>query len=225
MKRENVINCDNIVPGDVIVGFASFGKASYETKYNSGIGSNGLTAARHLLLSKYYAEKYPETYSPTIDLSKVYCGKYRFEDKLPDSDMTVGDAILSPTRTYAPIVREILEKHRADIHGIIHCTGGGQVKCRNFGVGVHYIKDNLFPTPTLFKLIAENDDISEREMYQVFNMGHRLEMYCPAEAAADLIAISEALGVEARIIGRVEKSDAGVNRVTIKAPTGSVFEY
>ena len=225
LKRENVINCDNIAPGDVIVGFASFGKASYETKYNSGIGSNGLTAARHLLLSKYYAEKYPETYSPTIDLSKVYCGKYRFEDKLPDSDMTVGDAILSPTRTYAPVVRAILEKHRKDIHGIIHCTGGGQVKCRNFGVGVHYIKDNLFPTPTLFKLIAENDDISDREMYQVFNMGHRLEMYCPAEVAADLIAISESLGVDARIVGRVEKAEEGINRVTIKTPDGSVFEY
>ncbi|MBE6612634.1 MAG: phosphoribosylformylglycinamidine cyclo-ligase, partial [Ruminococcaceae bacterium] len=174
MKRSDVIDCDNIKPGDVIVGLASFGKAAYEKAYNAGMGSNGLTAARHLMLSHEYAAKYPETYSNTIDESKVYCGSYGVNDILPGTDVTVVDAVLSPTRTYAPIIKEILDTKREAVHGMIHCTGGGQAKCKNFGNGIHYIKDNLFDTPPLFREIRKNADIGDREMYQVFNMGHRM---------------------------------------------------
>ncbi len=227
MKRADVIDCDNIAPGDVIVGFASFGKATYESKYNSGIGSNGLTAARHLLLNHDYAEKYPESFSPTIDSAKAYSGAYRITDLLPADAglpaMAAGDALLSPTRTYAPIVRDILAAGRSRIHGIIHCTGGGQLKCRGFGRGLHYIKDNLFDTPPLFRAIAENGAIGSREMYSVFNMGHRLEMYCAPEYAPELIAAAAKYGVGAKIVGRVEPSE-GENRVTI-SHNGELFEY
>jgi len=226
LPRRDVINCDNISAGDVIVGFSSYGKAAYESRYNAGMGSNGLTAARHLLLSKYYAEKYPETYSPTIDPSKVYCGKFRFEDSLPGSPVSVGDAMLSPTRTYAPIIRELLSTMRSELHGIIHCTGGGQVKCRNFGSGLRYVKDNLIEIPPLFRAIAENGDISAREMYQTFNMGQRLEIFCSAESAAKIIAVSEKFGVQAQITGRVERSESSVNTVSIKdSLSGNTFEY
>ncbi len=223
IPRKDVINCDNIKAGDVIVGLSSTGKASYETRYNAGMGSNGLTAARHLLLCDYYADKYPETYSPTIDRSKVYCGKYRIEDILPGTEVSVGDAILSPTRTYAPIIRDILTEKREAVHGMIHCTGGGQVKCRNFGINMHYIKDNLFDVPPLFAAIAENGDISEREMYQDFNMGHRMEIYCSEEDAAFMIECAAKYNVEAKIIGHTEASPEG-NRVTVKA-NGNIFEY
>jgi len=223
IPRSDVINCDNIKAGDVIVGLSSTGKASYETRYNAGMGSNGLTAARHLLLCDYYAEKYPETYSPTNDRSKVYCGKYRIEDILPGTEVTVGDAILSPTRTYAPIIRDILTQKREAVHGMIHCTGGGQVKCRNFGINMHYIKDNLFEVPPLFAAIAENGDISEREMYQDFNMGHRMEIYCSEEDAALMIKAAAKYNVDAKIIGYTEASPDG-NRVTVKA-NGKTFEY
>lgn len=227
MRRSDVIDCGNIRPGDVIVGFSSSGQASYEDKPNSGIGSNGLTAARHLLLSKYYAEKYPETYSNTIDPSKVYGGKYRIMDKLPAGagvpEMTVGDALLSPTRTYAPIVRDILAEGRSRIHGIIHCTGGGQLKCRAFGRGLHYVKDNLFDTPPLFLAIAESGAISPREMFSVFNMGHRLEIYCEEKDAPSLIAAAARYGVAAKIVGYVERTE-GENRVTIKKD-GKTYEY
>ncbi len=224
MRRSDIINCDNISAGDVIVGLASFGQATYEDRYNAGMGSNGLTAARHLLLSKYYADKYPESYSNTIDRSKVYCGKYRLEDILPGSDITVGDAMLSPTRTYAPIIRELLDGDRSLIHGIIHCTGGGQAKCKNFGLGLHYIKDDLFDVPPLFAAIGENGDIGEREMYQVFNMGHRMELYVSPETAEKVIAAAEKYRVGAKIVGRVEKSEDGSNHVTIKT-NGNTFEY
>ncbi|MCL2516986.1 MAG: AIR synthase-related protein [Oscillospiraceae bacterium] len=220
MKRSDVINCDNISAGDVIVGFSSFGQASYEDKYNAGMGSNGLTAARHLLLSKYYADKYPETYSNTIDKSKVYCGKYRLEDTLLGTNMSVGDAILSPTRTYAPIIKEILYTNSEKVHGLIHCTGGGQVKCRNFGNGLHYIKDNLFEIPPLFRAIYESGEISEREMYQTFNMSHRLELFCEPQYADGFIATAKKYNVEAKVVGRVEKSDSDVNTLTI-----GNFEY
>lgn len=227
MKRDDVIDCGNIQSGDVIVGFSSSGQATYESKPNSGIGSNGLTAARHLMLSKYYAEKYPETFSNTIDLSKAYSGKYRIDDKLPAGagvpEMTVGDALLSPTRTYAPIVRDILAEGRKRIHGIIHCTGGGQLKCRAFGRGLHYVKNNLFETPPLFSAIAESGAISPREMFSVFNMGHRLEMYCAEEHAQSLIAAAAKYGVKAQIVGYVEATE-GENRVTI-IKDGKTFEY
>ncbi len=224
MKRSDVIDCDNIKAGDVIVGFASFGQAVYEDKYNAGMGSNGLTAARHLLLAHEYASKYPETYSNTIPEAQVYCGKYKFTDKLPGTDVCVGDAILSPTRTYAPIVKDILESDRDAVHGMVHCTGGGQVKCKNFGKGLHYIKDNLFDTPPLFKAIAENSDVGKAEMYRIFNMGHRLEIYTTPDKADAMIKAAEKYGVEARIVGRVEKSDSDMNKVTIKQ-YGEEFNY
>lgn len=222
MKRENVLDCSNIKPGDVIVGLASFGKAAYEDKYNAGMGSNGLTAARHLLLCSEYADRYPETYSSTIDKSMVYSGKYRFGDKLPGTDVCVGDAILSPTRTYAPIIKKLLGSK--ELHAMVHCTGGGQVKCRSFGNGLHYIKDNLFDTPPLFRAIGESGQIEEREMYQVFNMGHRMELYCSEEFANKAIEAAAAFGVEGRVVGRVEKSADGNNRVSIISGTNR-FEY
>ncbi len=224
LKRSDVIDCDNIKPGDVIVGLSSYGKATYEKSYNAGMGSNGLTAARHLLLSHEYAAKYPETFSNTIDDSKVYCGKYKIDDILPGTNVTVVDAILSPTRTYAPIIKEILDKNRKAVHGMIHCTGGGQAKCRNFGIGIHYVKDNLFDVPPLFAAIAENSDISEREMYQDFNMGHRMEIYCDAADARFMIDIAKKFGVDAKIVGHTEKSADEYNHVTIKA-NGKTFEY
>ena len=224
LKRSDVINCDNIKPGDVIVGLCSYGQATYEDRYNAGMGSNGLTGARHLLLCDYYRDRYPESYSNTIDSSKAYCGKFRLEDPLPGSPVNVGDAMLSPTRTYAPIIREILSENRSDVHGIIHCTGGGQVKCRNFGLGLHYIKDNLFEIPPLFAAIAENGDIGMKEMYQVFNMGHRMELYCAPEMAEKFIAISKKYGVDAQIVGRVEASEDNVNHVTIKTKDNT-FNY
>lgn len=222
MRRRDVIDCSAIRPGDVIVGLASFGQAVYEDRYNAGMGSNGLTGARHLLLCSDYAEKYPETYSSTIDRAMVYSGKYRLEDRLPGAEVSVGDAILSPTRTYAPIVGRLLG--RAGLHAMIHCTGGGQVKCRSFGRGIHYIKDNLFPTPPLFAAIAQSGQIAPREMYQVFNMGHRMELYCTEEFAKFAIETAESFGVAARIVGRTEASPDGKNRVTIKTPDGQ-FEY
>lgn len=207
MKREDVINASQIQPGHVIVGLASSGKSIYEEKYNSGISSNGLTAARHMLLCKKYLEKYPESLSETIPEEKAYCGKYMLSDTLPDTDMTVGEAILSPTRTYLPILSAILPKFRSRISGIIHCTGGGQVKCRDFGHGVRYVKDNLFELPPIFRAIYESGEIPMKEMYQVFNCGHRMEIYCDPEIASELIAISAGLGVDARIVGRVEASE------------------
>ncbi len=224
LKRSDVIDCDNIKAGDVIIGLSSFGKANYEKAYNAGMGSNGLTAARHLLLSHDYAEKYPETYSNTIDISKVYCGSYGVNDILPGTDVSVVDAILSPTRTYAPIIKKILSEKRNSVHGMIHCTGGGQAKCKNFGVGIHYIKDNLFDTPPLFEAIRKNADIGEREMYQVFNMGHRMEIYCSPEDAEYMIKTAKEFGVDAKQVGYCEASGDGVNKVTIK-DRGNVFEY
>jgi len=224
MKRSDVIDCNNIKAGDVIVGLSSYGQANYEKKYNAGMGSNGLTAARHLLLSKYYAEKYPETYSPTIAYEKVYCGKYRLEDKLPGADVNVGDAILSPTRTYAPVLKK-LHDDKAVMHGIIHCTGGGQVKCRGFGEGLHYVKDDMFEIPPLFMAIAEGGEISPAEMYQTFNMGHRLEIFCPESEAQKIIDTAKSFGVDAKRIGYVEASD-GANTVTVfDRMTGTNIKY
>ena len=224
LKRSDVIDCDNIKPGDVIVGLASYGKANYEKAYNAGMGSNGLTAARHLMLSHEYAAKYPETYSNTIDKSKVYCGEYGVNDILPGTDVSVVDAILSPTRTYAPIIKTILDKNRSAVHGMIHCTGGGQAKCKNFGCAIHYIKDDLVPRPPLFAAIKKNADIGEREMYQVFNMGHRMEIYCSKDDAQFMIDTSKSFGVDAKIVGRCEASADGKNHVTIK-DNGNTFEY
>jgi phosphoribosylformylglycinamidine cyclo-ligase len=217
LKRESVVDCGNIKPGDAIVGLASFGQAVYESEYNSGMGSNGLTAARHILLSGIYKDKYPETFSSTIERNLVYGGKYKTDDILPGTNLTIGRALLSPTRTYAPIVKEVLNEHFLNVRGIIHCTGGGQIKCKNFGKNLHYIKNNLFETPPLFKLIRESGLISEKEMYQDFNMGHRLEIYCDEKIASNIVEIAGKYKVEAKIIGRVQKLEQsyGENRVTI----------
>ena len=216
MKRSDVIDCRNIKPGDVIVGISSTGKSTYEKLENSGIGSNGLTAARHEVLSHYYADKYPEAYSATIPKANVFRGKYRLEDRL-NQNLTVGQALLSPTRTYAPILQKLFETvKREDIHGIVHCTGGGQQKCRNFGSNIHYIKDNLFPTPDLFQMIEDLKYMEPKEMYKVFNMGHLLEVFCDAKTADKVIAASKAFGVEAKIVGRCEKSNENKNKVTIQ---------
>ncbi len=223
MKRDDVIDCDRIAAGDVIVGLSSCGQAKYEKRYNAGMGSNGLTAARHLMLSKYYAEKYPETYSPTIAYDKVYCGKYRLEDRLPGTPVSVGDAILSPTRTYAPILKRLHDEGTV-MHGIVHCTGGGQVKCRGFGRGLRYVKDDLFDVPPLFLAIAEEGEMTADEMYRTFNMGHRMEIFCPEEEAAHIIAVSGSFGVEAKRIGYVEKAES--NAVVIRdRMTGKTLEY
>ena len=224
-KRDNIINAANIKPGDIIVGLASFGQATYESSYNSGMSSNGLTAARHMLLSKYYFENYKESFSDTIGEDKAYCGKFRLTDKLPGSEQTVGEAILSPTRTFMPVIKAVLEKYRSGIDGIIHCTGGGQAKCRDFGNNVRYVKDNLFELPPLFKAIYESGEIPMKEMFQVFNCGHRIEFYCDTEeTAAGIMEIASSFNIESRIVGHVEQSNGNNNEVIIKYQ-GEEFVY
>ncbi len=224
-KRDNIINAANIKPGDIIVGLASFGQATYESSYNSGMSSNGLTAARHMLLSKYYFENYKESFSDTIGEDKAYCGKFRLTDKLPGSEQTVGEAILSPTRTFMPVIKAVLEKYRSGIDGIIHCTGGGQAKCRDFGNNVRYVKDNLFELPPLFKAIYESGEIPMKEMFQVFNCGHRIEFYCDSEeTAAGIMEIASSFNIESRIVGHVEQSNGNNNEVIIKYQ-GEEFVY
>lgn len=217
-RRENIINAANIQPGDIIVGLASFGQATYEDSYNSGMSSNGLTAARHMLLSKHYYENYKESFSDTLGDDKAYCGKFRLTDKLPGSEQTVGEAILSPTRTYLPVIKRVLDNYRGSINGIIHCTGGGLAKCRDFGKGLRYVKDNLFELPPLFKAIYESGEIPMKEMFQVFNCGQRLEFYCSSEeVAAGIIAIASGFNIDAHIEGHVEASSNGdENEVLIK---------
>lgn len=224
-KRDNIINAANIKPGDIIVGLASFGQATYESSYNSGMSSNGLTAARHMLLSKYYFENYKESFSDTIGEDKAYCGKFRLTDKLPGSEQTVGEAILSPTRTFMPVIKAVLEKYRSGIDGIIHCTGGGQAKCRDFGNNVRYVKDNLFELPPLFKAIYESGEIPMKEMFQVFNCGHRIEFYCDSEeTAAGIMEIASSFNIESMIVGHVEQSNGNNNEVIIKYQ-GEEFVY
>ena len=223
MKRKDVIDNANIQPGDVIVGLASFGQAKYEKSYNGGMGSNGLTSARHDVFAKYLAEKYPESFDAAVPYELVYSGQTKLTDTVADSPIDAGKLVLSPTRTYAPIIKAILEKYTAkDIHGMVHCSGGAQTKVLHFVDNVHVIKDNLFPVPPLFKLIQENSKTDWKEMYQVFNCGHRMELYVPEEIADDIISISESFGVEARIVGRVEASEN--KKLTIQSEFG-VFEY
>jgi len=226
VPRAAVRDFSRVEPGDVIVGLSSTGKASYEDDENSGIGSNGLTLARHALLAHSYAARFPESFSETIALDKVYCGKYQLGDTLPGTKKTVAWGLLSPTRTYLPIVRSLLASDlAAQISGILHCSGGGQTKCRGFGRGLHYIKDSLFPTPPLFGAIQESAGIPWREMYQVFNMGHRLELYARPSAAPAIIEASRKLGVDAKIVGRIEQNaDRATNRVTVSA-RGESYEY
>ncbi|MFY8008174.1 MAG: AIR synthase related protein [Flavobacterium sp.] len=223
MKRSDVIDNANIQPGDVIVGLASFGQAKYEKSYNGGMGSNGLTSARHDVFAKYLAEKYPESFDAAVPYELVYSGQTKLTDTVQDSPIDAGKLVLSPTRTYAPIIKAILSNYTSnDIHGMVHCSGGAQTKVLHFVDNVHVIKDNLFPVPPLFKLIQENSKTDWKEMYQVFNCGHRMELYVPQEIANDIIAISESFGVEARIVGRVEASEN--KKLTIKSEFG-VFEY
>ena len=214
MKRADVITNENIAAGQVIVGLASFGQASYETEYNGGMGSNGLTSARHDVFSNYLASKYPESFDNSIHSSLVYAGSKKLTQGINDTNVDAGKLVLSPTRTYAPILAEMMKKFRSQIGGIIHCSGGGQTKVLHFVDELHIIKDQLFDIPPLFQMIQQESGTDLNEMFQVFNMGHRMELYVPQEIAEDLIAISKSFSVDAKIIGRVEKSD--VKRLTIR---------
>lgn len=222
MKRSDVINNANIAAGDVIVGLASFGQASYETEYNGGMGSNGLTSARHDVFAKYLAGKYPESYDAAVPEELVYSGALKLTDPVEGSPLDAGKLVLSPTRTYAPVIKAVLDKMRPDIHGMVHCSGGAQTKVMHFVEGKHVIKDNLFPIPPLFATIREQSGTDWQEMYKVFNMGHRMEIYLAPEHAREVIDIAASFGIEARIVGRVEASDT--NRLTIITPQGT-FEY
>ncbi len=222
MKRDQVIDNANIKDGDVIVGLSSFGQASYETEYNGGMGSNGLTSARHDVFDNYLASKYPESYDAAVPSDLVYSGNVKLTEAIEGVSIDAGKLVLSPTRTYAPIIIKMLEKYRQSIHGMVHCSGGAQTKILHFVENLHIIKDNLFEVPPLFKLIQEQSKTNWKEMYQVFNCGHRMELYVPAEIAEDLIDISESFGVDAQIVGRVEKSES--KKLSIKGPNGN-FEY
>lgn len=221
MKREQVIT-NAIEPGDVIVGLASFGKASYETEYNGGMGSNGLTSARHDVFSSIYREKYPEAYDPAVPTELVFSGTKELTDAVPGSSLNAGKLVLSPTRTYAPIVNDVLREHRHRIHGMIHCSGGAQTKVLHFIDQLRVIKDDLFEVPPLFKMIREESGTDWKEMYQVFNMGHRFEFYVPEEIADDILEISDQYNVQAKVVGRVEKSDH--KEVVLRSKNGE-FTY
>lgn len=221
MKRDQVISNHNIKDGNVIVGLASSGQASYETEYNGGMGSNGLTSARHDVFHKYVAEKYPESYDPAVPYELIFSGSCKLTDEIQvetGERVTAGKLVLSPTRTYAPVIKSILDKYRKQIDGMVHCSGGAQTKVLHFVDEVHIIKDNLFPIPTLFNLIQEQSQTPWEEMYKVFNMGHRMELYVPQEIAESIINISESFGIPAQIIGRVEKSES--KKVTIRSEFG-----
>ena len=222
MKKDDVITNKNIQAGDVIVGLSSSGQASYEKEYNGGMGSNGLTSARHDVFEKYLKEKYPESFDPSVPDDLVYSGGYKLTQEVKDSPIDAGKLVLSPTRTYAPIIQKILQSHRGDIHGMVHCSGGAQTKVLHFIDNLHVIKDNMFPVPPLFKTIHEESGTDWAEMYKVFNMGHRMELYVPEHIAAEIIAISESFNVDAQIVGRVESSDS--KRLTISSEFGT-FEY
>jgi phosphoribosylformylglycinamidine cyclo-ligase len=225
MKRADIIDNSNIEEGNVIVGLSASGKASYEEEYNGGMGSNGLTSARHDIFSKLYAEKYPESYDNAIDSKVVYCGSCKLEDKIKIDEslsITAGKLVLSPTRTYAPIIKKILEKYRKQINGMVHCSGGGQTKILHFlNESLSVTKDNLFDVPPLFKLIHNESQTAWQEMYKVFNMGHRMELYVPLKIAADIIAISKSFNVDAKIIGKVQKREGSGARLTIKSEYGT----
>ena len=222
MKKEDVIDNANIQVGDVIVGLASYGQATYEKEYNGGMGSNGLTSARHDVFNKSVAEKYPETYDNKVPENLVYSGSKKLTDKVEGVAIDAGKLVLSPTRTYAPIIKKVLEKYRKQIHGMVHCSGGAQTKILHFVDDLHIIKDNLFETPPLFQLIKEQSGTSWEEMYKVFNMGHRMELYVPQTVADEIIAISKTFNVDAKIIGKVESK--GEKKLTIKSAYGE-FVY
>lgn len=208
MKRADVIDNANIKAGCCIVGLSSFGQAKYESQYNGGMGSNGLTSARHDVFNNYLSSLYPDSFDSGVPKDLVYTGKYKLTDKVPGVDLNMGQLVLSPTRTYAPIIKTILSQYRENLYGMVHCSGGGQTKVLHFVDDIHVIKDNLFETPILFKTIQEESQTSWREMFSVFNMGHRMEIYVDPSVAGDIIKISQEYGVDAQIIGRVEPSDS-----------------
>ena len=222
LRRDEVIDNANITEGDVVVGLASFGRANYEHSYNGGMGSNGLTSARHDVFNKSLGEKYPESFDPGTDADFIYTGSHNLTDSVEGTPLDAGRLVLSPTRTYAPIIQEFLKNWRSEVHGMVHCSGGAQTKVLHFVKNVHIIKDNLFPTPPLFTTIQSSSGTTWEEMYKVFNMGHRLEVYTSKEGAKALIEVSKSFGVDAQIIGRCESSDSG--KVTIEGAHG-VFEY
>ncbi len=222
MKKSDVIDNSKIQDGDVIVGLSSSGNSTYETEYNGGMGSNGLTSARHDVFSNVLASKYPESFDSSVPSELVYSGSKSLTDRIEGSPIDAGKLVLSPTRTYAPIIKEVLDKHRSQIHGMVHCSGGAQTKVLHFVKDVHVIKDNMFPVPPLFKLIHEQSGTDWKEMYKVFNMGHRMEIYVPQEIAESIIYISKKFNVDAQIVGRVESSET--KRLTIKSEFGE-FNY
>lgn len=223
IRRDKVIDNAHIKPGDVIVGLASFGQATYEKSYNGGMGSNGLTSARHDVFHNYLAQKYPESFDASVPADLVYSGNVKLTDEVKGAPIDAGKLVLSPTRTYAPVIKKILDTYSPEqIHGMVHCSGGAQTKVLHFVDNVHVIKDNLFPIPPLFRLIQEQSKTDWKEMYQVFNCGHRMEIYVPQEIANEIIAISESFNIEAQIVGRVEASEN--KKLTIKSEFGT-FEY
>ena len=222
MKREDVISADKISAGNVIIGLSSTGQATYETEYNGGMGSNGLTSARHDVFGNYLAEKYPESFDPEVPKELVYSGKLKLTQEIEGLGIDAGKLVLSPTRTYAPVIRKVLEKFRGEITGMIHCSGGAQTKVMHFVDNVHVIKDNMFPVPPLFRIIKEQSKTDWKEMYKVFNMGHRFEIYTRPEIADDIISISKSFNIDAQIVGRVEPF--GGKKLTIKTDKG-IYEY
>tara|TARA_B100000401_G_scaffold395759_1_gene304891 strand:- start:1138 stop:2307 length:1170 start_codon:yes stop_codon:yes gene_type:complete len=222
MKRSEVISNETIKAGDVIVGMASHGQSKYESEYNGGMGSNGLTSARHDVFGKYLAKKFPESYDPGVPADLVYSGSKTLTEEIEGTGLTAGKLVLSPTRTYAPIIKKVLDEYRGVIHGMVHCSGGAQTKVMHFVEGVHVIKDNFFSIPPLFKMIQEESGTEWKEMYKVFNMGHRMEVYLPEEHAKGIIDVSKSFGVDAQIVGRVEAAKS--NKLTLKSEFGT-FEY
>ena len=222
MKRSDVISNHKIQAGDCIIGLSSYGQASYENTYNSGMGSNGLTSARHDVFNYQLAKEFPESFDPNVPNELVYSGGKLLEDEVANLPLDAGKLVLSPTRTYAPVIKKILDSYRSQIHGMVHCSGGAQTKVLHFVNNLHIIKDNLFPIPPLFLMIQEESGTSWEEMYKVFNMGHRMEIYVPFEIASDLIAISESFGIAAQVIGKVDSFDG--KQVSIKSEKGE-FSY
>jgi phosphoribosylformylglycinamidine cyclo-ligase len=222
LPKDQVISNDRIEPGDVIVGLASFGQANYEHAYNGGMGSNGLTSARHDVFFKELAERYPESFDPAVPIDLVYSGRYDLTSEVDGAPVDAGKLVLSPTRTYLPIIKDILDKHHSNVHGMVHCSGGAQTKILHFIDRHHIIKDNLFDIPVLFEMIQKESGTDWKEMYKVFNMGHRMELYVPGEIAQDIIEISRSWGVDAQIVGRVEESTDP--HLTIESLKGK-FEY
>ncbi len=222
IKRSEVIDNSNIAPGQVIVGFASYGQSTYERDYNGGMGSNGLTSARHDVFEKKYADLYPESFDPSVPRDVIYTGSQKVESRMDGVPIDAGKLVLSPTRTYAPLVKKILEWNRSVVRGMVHCSGGGQTKVLHFVQNLHVIKDNLLPIPPLFEMIQKESNTDWKEMYRVFNMGHRLEIYTDPESAKELIAMASSFNIEAQIIGRVEASE--IKKLTIQTDKG-IFEY